>query len=333
MDKIGFALAGCGSIAVKHLEAISKVESAELKAVYDADKNKAEQFALKYGTAWVERFEDLLKEDDIHVISICAPSAFHAELALAAAGRGKHVLVEKPMAMTLEDADQMIEVCEKKGVALGVVLQNRYKPAIDCLKRAVDGGYFGRLTHGTAIVRWNRNMDYYRNNPWRGKTSLGGGVLINQAIHNIDLLQWLMGPVESVFAHTANRLLDLEAEDVATGVIQFKNGALGTVEAASTIFPRNLEESINIFGEKGTAIIGGTRADKVCVWDFAEDFQGMLSRSNEESKGHIPVIEDMVRCVKHGIKPIVDGVEGRKSLRIVLAFHESARTKKIINFS
>ncbi|MGI6685266.1 MAG: Gfo/Idh/MocA family protein [Bacillota bacterium] len=333
MERVGFALVGCGSIAVKHIDAIRQVPGAQLIAIYDTNPNQAKYFSERFNLPYAETFSQLLKRDDLQVIDICAPSAFHAELAKASARARKHVLVEKPMALTLEDADQMIEASEKAGVYLSVILQNRYKPVIAALKKVVDDGDFGKLTHGTAIVRWNRNWGYYQGNPWRGKTSLGGGVLINQAIHNIDLLQWLMGEAESVFAFTANRLINLDAEDVAVGVIQFKSGALGTVEAASTIYPRNLEESINIFGEKGTVIIGGTRSDRVLVCNFAEGGQEILKRSSEEPKGHIPVIEDMVRCIREGTRPAVDGVAGRKSLQIVLAFHESARTGKVIKIS
>jgi len=333
MNQVGFALVGCGSIAVKHLEAIRQVPTAQMMAVYDADPDQAKKFAAQYGTAYVETFPELLRKDEVQVIDICAPSAFHAELAKASAQAGKHVLVEKPMALTLADADEMIEACAKAGVKLSVVLQNRYKPAVAGLKKAVEKGLLGKLTHGTATVRWNRNRQYYQGSPWRENTLLGGGVLINQAIHNIDLLQWLMGEVESVFAFTARRLLTLEAEDVACGVIRFKNGALGTVEAASTIYPKNLEESLNIFGEKGTVIIGGVRADQVLVWDLAEDDQEISKSCYGTARGHIPVIEDMVRCIKEGTSPRVDGEAGRKSLQLVLALHESARTEKVIKLS
>lgn len=333
MGEIGFALAGCGSIAVKHGEAIRQVPGAQLKAVYDVDLDRAREFAEKFGVAYTDTFYQLLKKEDIQVVDICSPGAFHADLAKEAARAGKHVLVEKPMALTLEEADEMIEACAKAGVNLGVVFQNRYKPAMACLKNAVAGGHFGKLTHGTATLRWNRNLNYYQGSPWRGQTSLGGGVLLNQAIHNIDLLLWLMGEVDAVFAFTARRLFNLEAEDVAVGVIQFKNGALGIVEAASTTYPCNLEESINIFGEKGTAVIGGTRADQIKVWNFAEDTSEILRSNNEKIKGHIPVIEDMVECIRQGKRPAVDGEAGRKSLQIVLAFHESARTKKVVKIS
>jgi UDP-N-acetyl-2-amino-2-deoxyglucuronate dehydrogenase len=333
MDKIKFAVAGCGNIALKHVEAINAADKAELTFVYDIDRQKAQQLASGYHVQWTSDYQELLKKKNVDVVCICTPSAFHASMGITAARAGKHVLVEKPMALSLEDADALIQACIESQVQLGVVLQNRFKPAVVCLKNAVDQGYFGKLTHGTAVVRWNRNRSYYQQSSWRGSPAMGGGVLINQAIHNIDLLNWIMGPVESLSAYTSKRLLNLEVEDVAVAVLKFNNGALGVIEAASTIYPESLEESIAIFGEKGTAVIGGKKADEIKVWKIAGERGDLFPAENKIFRAHLshlPCIEDMINSINTGKPPAVNGYEGRKSLEIVLAMQRSANKDKMM---
>jgi len=333
MDPIKFAIAGCGGIAYRHAEAIAAVDSACLTSVYDIDVMKARNFAGEFQVRWRSSFEEVLEDKDVDVVSICTPSVLHTPMAAKAALAGKHVLVEKPMALTLEEADALISVCQRTGVQLGVVLQNRFKPSVKFLKKSVEEGCFGKLTHGAAVVRWNRNQEYYRQSTWRGRPEQGGGVLINQAIHNIDLLQWVMGPVESLSAYTARQLLDLDVEDVAVAVLKFKSGALGAIEAASTIFPGNLEESISIFGETGTAIIGGKKADSIKYWQSASGTEpppealGFVSGN----LSHVPCVEDMVHSIRTGTPPVINGWEGRKSLELVLAIHLSVRERRAVN--
>jgi UDP-N-acetyl-2-amino-2-deoxyglucuronate dehydrogenase len=258
VKKINFGIIGCGRIAYKHAEAIKKNEKANLLCVCDVIKERAVDYKDKYGAeCCYTEYHELLENPDLDVVSICTPSGMHAEMGIAAAKAGKHVIVEKPMAMSLQDADDLIQACEDNGVKLAVCFQNRFNPPVQKLRRALEEGRFGKLTHASAVVRWFRPQDYYDQAPWRGTRANDGGCLMNQSIHNIDLLQWMMGPVESVFGYTANNLRKIECEDVGVAVLKFKSGALGVIEASTTVYPENLEETLNIFGEKGTVVLGG----------------------------------------------------------------------------
>ncbi|MDA8212054.1 MAG: Gfo/Idh/MocA family oxidoreductase [Clostridia bacterium] len=333
MGRIGFGIIGCGRIAPKHAEAIIALEEAELVAVCDIDANRVRDFETKYRAKGYDDYEQLLANPDVQVVNICTPSGLHAEIGIAAARAGKHVMVEKPMAMNLKEANALVKACEEAGVLLAVVHQNRFNSAVKQLRGAVEEGRFGRLTHGSAVIRWNRNDNYYAQAPWRGTWSQDGGCLMNQSIHNIDLLQWMMGPVESVFAYTATHLRKIEAEDNAVAVLRFKHGALGVIEAANTIYPTNLEETLNIFGETGTVVLGGIAVNKIEVWRFGEEGEeaAVLARQQQDPPnvygfGHKDIIQDMIQAVKSGGKPAIDGYEGRKALEIVLAIYKSAYT-------
>jgi len=328
--KVG--LAGCGQVAHKHVMALRQLPGAILSGVYDPDLDRAETFSRRYNIPYFTSYQDLLASG-IDAVAICSPSWLHASMGIEAAEKGIHVVVEKPMALTLEEADNLIAACEDNKVVLTVVLQNRFKPAVKLLRSAVEAGRFGKLSHGSAIVRWNRNREYYLNNPWRERKELGGGALINQAIHNLDLLLWMMGSPSSVFAYTANRVSPGSAEDLAVGIIRFKNGALGTIEVSSSIYPRNLEESLAIFGEKGTAVLSGTTASTMKTWIFEDGLRDDLGLKDQEFKGHLEVYQDFLRAVRRGEKPFVDGREGRKSLALILALHESALTKREVVLS
>ncbi|MDD4169951.1 MAG: Gfo/Idh/MocA family oxidoreductase [Desulfotomaculaceae bacterium] len=332
LKKIKFALTGCGNMAAKHAEAIAALPDCELAAVYDIDQAPLQQFAGKYGARAYADYLLLLEDPDLDVISICTPSGLHASMGVAAARAGKNVLVEKPMALSLDDADRLIEACEKAAVTLGVVHQNRFKPAILRLNRAMEEGRFGKVMHANATVRWNRNKDYYEQKTWRRLKDMGGGVLLNQAIHNIDLLQWMMGRVVSVFGYTAANLGLTEGEDVGVAVLRFAGGGLGIVEASSAVYPRSLEETISIFGEKGTVIIGGTSVGEVKVWKFnSPEKEGVLGPDVNGRSGESPLvccIGDMAQAVRAQRKPKVDGREGRKALEIILAIQQSSVTGK-----
>lgn len=323
MQNYSFAIIGCGHIAHKHAEAIGCIPGCSLTSVCDNDSGKGRQFADKYGASFYDDYSEMLKQPNLNIICVCTPSGLHARDGVEAARAGKHVLVEKPMALNLQDADLLIEACDKAGVTLAVVYQNRFKPAVQKLHRAIEGNKFGKLTHANATVRWNRNDEYYAQCPWRGSIELDGGVLMNQAIHNIDLLQWMFGPVESIHAYTATRLRKIEAEDVGVAIIKFKNGALGVIEAATTLYPKNLEESLSIFGEKGTAVISGITASEIKNWIFQDETNYDIEPG---PTGHQAVIEDMLRAIAQGSKPLVDGNEGRKSLEMVLAICRSAKS-------
>lgn len=326
LEKVRFALAGCGEVAAKHAAAISALDGCELVAVYDCEQKTAEHFAEKYAARAYGDYQKLLKESGADVVDICTPSGLHAAMGIAAAGAGKHVLVEKPMALSLEDADTLIKACDQAGVKLGVVHQNRFNPAVLKLRKAMKAGLFGKVTHANATVRWNRNKAYYDRKPWRRTKSMGGGVLLNQAIHNIDLLQWMMGKVNSVFGYTASCLNRTAGEDVGIAVLRFANGALGVIEAASTIYPKNLEETISVFGEKGTVIIGGSSVGEIKIWKLADEVEGNTEGMQHCRSGaatHLHSIRDMAEAVLTGRQPVVDGREGIKALEIVLAVHKS----------
>ncbi|MGZ4135511.1 MAG: Gfo/Idh/MocA family protein, partial [Tumebacillaceae bacterium] len=267
----GFAIVGCGHIAKKHIEALQNMDDAELVAICDTNPDRLREFSDTYGVQGYLSLEEMLAaQPDIDVVNICTPSGLHAALAVQAANAGKHLVVEKPIALTLEDADAIIEACERNHVKLTVVHPNRFRPAVMELKKAMEQGAFGKLSHANATVRWNRNQAYYDQAAWRGTKAMDGGVLMNQAIHNLDLLLWLAGPVEEVQAYAATRLRSIEAEDLAVATVRFANGALGVIEAAATVYPKNYEESLSIFGETGTAVIGGPTANWIKQWVFAD---------------------------------------------------------------
>ncbi|CAH0344874.1 Gfo/Idh/MocA family oxidoreductase [Bacillus sp. CECT 9360] len=328
---IRFAIVGCGHIAKKHAEAIINSEGASLLAVCDTIEEKMQPFVEEYNIKGYTSLEELLENPEVDVINICTPSGYHANIAVQAARAKKHVVVEKPIALTIEDTDKIIRACSDNDVKLAVVHPNRFRPALIKLKNLMKEGRFGKLSHANATVRWNRNQEYYDQAPWRGTKSLDGGVLMNQAIHNLDLLVWLMGDVEEVFSMDATRLRDIEAEDVSAGVVRFKNGALGVVEAAVTIYPKNFEESISIFGEQGTIKISGQNANfiehLVMEGVSQEDVEAMKAEIKADpfgTPGHQAIIEDMVLAIKENREPVVTGEDGKRALQLVISLYESA---------
>lgn len=330
-DKLRFGVIGCGRIAPKHTESIIAIPDAELIAVCDIIPEKAKEYARLYNAEPYLDYKELLQRKDIDIVTIATPSGNHAEIGIEAAKAGKHVMVEKPMSMTLKEADNLIKACKEYNVKLSVIHQNRYNQSIKILRDAMESGRFGKLTHGQATIRWNRNDEYYTQAPWRGTKLQDGGVLMNQSIHNIDLLQWMMGPVESVFGYTTTALRPIEMEDVAGAVIRFKNGAIGLIEAATTIYPKNIEETLNIFGETGSVIIGGIAVNRVETWEFPnceeEKEQIFAAQENDPPTvygfGHREIIEDMIKAVKSNTSPPLNGEEGRKALEIILAIYKS----------
>lgn len=334
---INFAIVGMGQIAKKHVEAIEKTANANLYAICDTDPAR-----MKDAGDEVKKYTDLDQmlegNPDIHVVNICVPSGLHAKLAKIVAEHKRHIIVEKPMALKLEDAQSMLKDAEMNGVKLAVVHPSRFRQAIQTLKEKMEMGSFGTLSHANATVRWNRNQDYYDQAAWRGTKEFDGGVLMNQAIHDLDLLLWLMGPVESVQAMTATRLRKIETEDVAAAAVQFKSGAIGLIEAATTIYPKNLEESLAIFGETGSAKVGGRTANFIETWDFEdtteEDSKAIAERVKEDplgKLGHQCIIEDMIEAIHEERNPIVSGEDGLAPVKLILAILESAETgKKVV---
>jgi UDP-N-acetyl-2-amino-2-deoxyglucuronate dehydrogenase len=330
---IRYGIVGCGHIAKKHVAAIKAVEGAELVAVCDTNEERLSEFAVD-GVRGYTDLKDMLASD-VDVVCICTPSGIHAPLTIQAAEAKKHVIVEKPMALTLEDADRMIDACEKNGVKMAVVHPNRFRPAVVELRKQLEQGAFGKIGHANATVRWNRNQAYYDQAPWRGTKAMDGGVLMNQAIHNMDLLLWMMGDIEEISSYHATRIRNIEAEDTSVSVIRFKNGALGVLEAAVTIYPKNLEESLSIFGEKGTAVIGGPTANWIKEWKFEglpdEEAQNTIRRVEQDPfgiPGHQCIIQDMTEAVLNDRKPVVSGEEGRKALSFVIGCQLAAERNR-----
>lgn len=336
MKKLNFGIIGCGRIAYKHAEAIKNNEKANLLYVCDIIEERAVDYKNKYGAEeYFTDYYEMLKRSDLDAVNICTPSGIHAEMGIAAANAGKHVIVEKPMALSLKDADELINACDENGVKLAVCFQNRFNPPVQKLRKALEEGRFGKLTHASAVVRWFRPQDYYDQAPWRGTWAMDGGCLMNQSIHNIDLLQWMMGPVESVFGYTATNLRQIEAEDVGVAVLKFKSGAVGVIETSTTIYPENLEETLAIFGENGTVVLGGIAVNKIETWKFADTQDEDLEKEQQDVPnvygfGHNALLEDFIQAVILDKKPYIDGEEGKKALGIILGVYDAVKLRKEI---
>ncbi len=341
-----YALIGCGRISTNHLKAAIE-NHLEIVAVCDLEENRMEEALRKHNLQndmTVKRYTDyreLVQNNEIDFVSIATESGSHAEIALFCMERGVHVIVEKPMAMSLEDADQMIALAGRKHVKICVCHQNRFNVAVQQLRHAVEGGRFGRLSHGSVHVRWNRNEGYYTQAPWRGTWAQDGGCLMNQCIHGIDLLRWMFGDeVDEVYGQTRRQFHDyLEAEDVGVAVVKFKNGAVATIEGTTNVYPKNLEETLYIFGEKGTVKIGGTSTNNIDVWDFEDETENDIKNkglkeatSNIYGNGHTSLFADMAEAIKHDREPYVDACAGRNALEMVLAIYKSQKTGLPVKF-
>jgi UDP-N-acetyl-2-amino-2-deoxyglucuronate dehydrogenase len=327
------ALVGCGRISKNHFEAIEKVDGLELVAVSDSDPKRADLAAAQWGVESFHSYEEMLRKSAADVITIATPSGLHAEQGVAAAKAGKHVVMEKPMAISLTGADALVQACDKAGVQLFVVKQNRLNPPVQLLKRAVDHNRFGRIYMANCTVHWARPQEYYDQAPWRGTWEFDGGAFMNQASHYVDLIQWLVGPVESVMAKTATLARRIETEDSGIAILKFRSGALGTIEVTMLAYPRNLEGSITILGEKGSAKIGGTAVNKIEHWQFAEyDDDDKLIEAVETNPpnvyglGHQGYYRNVLAVLRGEAKPDTDGRAGRKSLELILGIYESAKT-------
>jgi UDP-N-acetyl-2-amino-2-deoxyglucuronate dehydrogenase len=339
-EPLNFGLIGCGRVAPRHAESLRNLDGACLAAVADVQESRARRFAHDYGTEAYTDYRRLLDRPDIDVITICTPSGLHAGMAIAALQAGKHVLVEKPMALALSDADAMLAASRAARRKLGVVLQNRYNPPMQDLRRAVDEGRLGRLLLGNATVRWYRPQEYYEDG-WHGTWAMDGGALMNQSIHHIDALQWLLGEPASVTAYTATLAHRMEAEDTGIALIRFRSGALGVVEGSTITYPENLEGSVALFGEHGSVKIGGTALNRKVLWKIQcelEHERELLVRDQVDPPSvygysHQAVIADMAAAVREDREPKTHGVEARKSVALVLAMYESARTGRPVSMA
>lgn len=342
----GFGVIGTGMIAAFHAKALQAIPSARLVASYDSRTGAATSFASSYGGRSYDSLEKFLADPELRVVTICTPSGLHLEPALAAIEAGKHVIVEKPMEITLERCDRMIEAAAKKGVQLAGIFPSRFHDVSRVIKAQIDAGRFGRLSLGDAYVKWFRSDEYYRSSNWKGTWKYdGGGALMNQSIHAIDLLQWFMGPVESVQSCAATIGHEgIEVEDTAVAVLRYANGALGVIEGSTAVYPGFLKR-IEISGTTGSVIM---EEEDITTWNFAEaqpDDEAICRKfanttvsgggASDPSAigyhGHQRQFEDFLRVLESGKgKPLVDGIEARKAVAIIVAIYESARTGKMV---
>lgn len=336
---MNFAIIGCGFISKKHAEAIKNIPNAKLIAVSDMVEERMEPYVEEYGAEPYTDFKEMLGNDVLDIVCICTPSGLHASIAVEVAKFKKHIVVEKPIAMSLEDADTIIEAAKKNNVKLSVVHPNRFRPVVTQLKEILDKNLLGEISHINCIVNWNRNQEYYDQAPWRGTKQYDGGVLMNQAIHNIDLLLWFMGTPKEIFSMEATRFRKIEAEDLSIGILRFENGVLANVQASTTVSPRNFEEAITIFGEKGTIKIGGTNAlyfKHLEYEDMNEEEMNNIKDKIETNPwgipGHQKILENMMESVLTDKETAVTGKDASNSLKLVLKMYESANKNKIVNW-
>lgn len=335
---LNFALVGCGRIAKRHSELLGyrQIEGASLIAVCDIVEERARKVGEQFSVPYFTDMHQMMQSISVDVVVVLTESGNHARHVTELAKYGKHIVVEKPMALTLDDADRMIEACDQAGCKLFVVKQNRFNVPVVKLREALEAGRFGKLVMGTVRVRWCRPQSYYDQDSWRGTWAFDGGVLTNQASHHVDLLEWMMGEVDSVFAMSRTALAKIEAEDTAVVALRFRNGALGLIEATTAVRPKDLEGSISILGEGGSVEIAGFAVNKMKTWNFVEPSPGdddvlekfSVNPPSVYGFGHQAYYDHVVDCIQNDKRHLVDGMEGRKSLELINAIYESVETGK-----
>ena len=340
-----YALIGCGRISTNHIKA-ALVNNFDIVAVCDINREHIDALISKHPqigegrtVAYADYREMLDKHKDIELVSIATESGKHAEIALYCIRHRINVIIEKPMAMSIADANLIISEGQRYGVKVCACHQNRFNIAVQKTRKAFEEGRFGKLSHGSIHVRWNRNKEYFDQAKWRGTWAQDGGALMNQCIHGIDLLRWMMGDeIDEVYGVTRQRFHDyIECEDIGMAVIKFKNGSIGTIEGTTNVYPKNLEETLCIFGERGTVKLGGKSVNTIDVWDFAEDinsdsYTNGFSEQTENvyGNGHIRLFADMVAAIRENRAPYVDAYAGKRALELVLAVYSSASEGKPI---
>jgi UDP-N-acetyl-2-amino-2-deoxyglucuronate dehydrogenase len=343
MAKIKYAIIGCGRIAPNHIAAIiNNSEKFEICAVCDiSSKNIVKllsSFNLDGKVKTYTDYKEMIASEKPQLVAIATDSGSHAEIALNCLNAGCNLIIEKPIAMSISDADMLIKAAKDNNVKLCACHQNRFNKSVQKIREAIEQGRFGKLFHGAANIRWNRAEDYYTQAPWRGKWQSDGGALMNQCIHNIDLLRWMMGDeITEVMAYTDNLNHSfIEAEDIGLALIKFKNGSYGIIEGTTNIYPTNLEETLYIFGEKGTIKAGGKSVNIIEEWRFADEI-GDVDEIKQEfcenppnvyGYGHTPLYADMADAITNDRPPYVDGEAGKRALELVLAIYKSAAEGK-----
>jgi UDP-N-acetyl-2-amino-2-deoxyglucuronate dehydrogenase len=332
-NKLNFGLIGCGRISKNHIEAIKNLsDRCRLVAVCDSVEKRAAEAAESAGAEMYTNIDKMLARDDINIVSVATPSGLHPMHAKMVAEAGKHCVLEKPIGTSLKDVDAMIRAFDQSGSQLFVVKQNRLNTTMQLLKKAVDKGRFGRIFFAQTNVFWTRGQDYYDQAKWRGTWEFDGGAFLNQASHYVDAIHWLIGEVESVQAFTGTLARQIEAEDSGAAVLRFRNGAIGSINVTMLTYPKNLEGSITIIGEKGTVKVGGVAINKIEKWEFDEydDDDKLVQQSNYTPPnvygfGHLAYYDKVVTALTSDSEPDIDGRGGRKSLELVLAIYKSAR--------
>lgn len=334
-----YALIGCGRIAINHLKAAIE-NKLEIVALCDIDSSHIENLIERLGTNIdVEKYSDfkemLLVHPEIELVAIATDSGVHAEIASYCLRKNVNVIVEKPIAMSIADAENMISLAETNNLVLSVCHQNRFNFAVQDFRKAIEEGRFGKISHGAICVRWSRDKNYYDQASWRGKWLSDGGTLMNQCIHGIDLLRWMLGDeIDEVYGTIKQQYHSYtECEDVGLAVVKFKNGAIGTIEGTVNVFPKNLEETLYVFGQEGTAKLGGTSCNDIDLWDFKEIKSGDLeikslheNTKNVYGNGHLLLYKDVISAIKNKTKPYIDGYAGKNALELVLAIYKSQLT-------
>ena len=340
-----YALVGCGRIATNHVKAVLN-NGLEFVAACDVEPENIENLLAKHNLekdSSIARYIDYKKmveeHPELELVAIATSSGIHAEIALYCIDHGINVIIEKPMAMNMADAEEIIRRSQEKGVKVSACHQNRFNVAVQQMRKAVENGRFGKLSHGSIHVRWNRGKQYYDQATWRGTWAEDGGCLMNQCIHGIDLLRWMMGnDVVSVYGVTRQQQHDyLEAEDVGMAVVTFANGAIATIEGTTNVYPQNLEETLYLFGENGTVKLGGKSTNTIGVWDFEDETEAdqrnkgfEAQTSNVYGNGHTSLYADMMDAIKNNRTPYVDAVAGRNALEMILAIYKSMKTGEAV---
>jgi UDP-N-acetyl-2-amino-2-deoxyglucuronate dehydrogenase len=334
-----FTLVGCGRISSKHFESIQQIDNVEIVACCDIIEERAIEAANNYQvSAHFTDYEEMLTKIECNGVIICTPSGLHPQMGILAAKRKLHVITEKPMATNHKDADNLIKTCDDYGVNLFVVKQNRLNPTIQLLKRAIVNGRFGQIYVIQSNVFWQRPQSYYDMAKWRGTWEFDGGAFMNQASHYVDIVQWLIGPVQSVMAETATMARIIETEDTGCAILRFRNGVIGNINVTMLSYPRNFEGSVTVLGEKGSVKIGGIALNKIEKWEFEDydDADSMIERNNYQPPnvyglGHLPYYQNVIKALQGECEPDTDGRSGRKSVEIIEAIYHSAKSGKKIS--
>jgi predicted dehydrogenase len=342
---MNYALIGCGRISTNHIEAALN-NNLIIKAICDIVPKNMEKLLEKHKLfdKNINKYVDykiMLEEIKPDLISIATESGSHAEIALHCIEMGIHVIIEKPMTMSICDADKIIKLSEEKGVKVSVCHQNRFNIATQKMRAALESGRFGKISHGSVNIRWNRNKEYYEQAKWRGTWKEDGGALMNQCIHGIDLLRWTMNDeIDEVFGIIRRQFHDyIETEDLGVAIVKFKNGSMATIEGTVNVYPQNLEENLYLFGEKGTVKLGGKSCTNIEIWEFADitklddESKGFTEKtSNVYGNGHTRLYTDMIDAIKNDRQPYVDAYAGKRALELVLAIYKSQKEGKTIKF-